>query len=192
MNNVANSTDVMDTVPDPLSPDLVRAQLERILAAGEFSNAGRISRLLRYVVDRTVAGEGDQLKEYVVGTEVFDRGSDYDPRLDSIVRVEARRLRARLDDYYKGPGNADPIVITMPRGSYVPSFARRQEPDLVAAPDLVPAAPPASASARSESPASYGETSPKRPFGREGGPAAPAGPPPHARTAARAWRSLAI
>jgi adenylate cyclase len=101
----------------------VRAQLDRILAAEMFASAGRISRLLRYVVERTMAGDGPQLKEYVLGIDVFDRDEAYDPRLDSIVRVEVRRLRARLDEYYRGPGTADPVVITIPRGAYAPVFS---------------------------------------------------------------------
>jgi TolB-like protein len=111
----------------PPSETAVRAQLERILASEAFASAGRHSRLLRYVVDRTLAGEGDQLKEYVLGTEVFDRQDSYDPRLDSIVRVEARRLRARLDDYYRAAGANDPLVISIPRGSYAPIFLTRDE-----------------------------------------------------------------
>ena len=89
----------------PAAPpaDAVRAQLDRILASPGFVNADRLSRFLRFVVERTLAGEGDQLKEYLLGTEVFDRPSDYDPRLDSIVRVEARRLRAKLAEFYAGP-----------------------------------------------------------------------------------------
>ncbi len=106
-----------------MSPEVVREQLRRVLASELFSSAGRHSRLLRYLVERTLAGAGDQLKEYVLATEVFDRSDSYDPRLDSIVRVEARRLRSRLEDYYRGPGASDPIVITIPRGSYVPTFA---------------------------------------------------------------------
>lgn len=100
-------------------------QLERILRSDSFAAAARHSRLLRYLVERTLAGDGDQLKEYVLGTEVFDRRGDYDPRIDSIVRVEARRLRRRLDEYYRGPGRSDPVLITIPKGTYVPEFAWR-------------------------------------------------------------------
>jgi adenylate cyclase len=117
-------------------PTAVRSQLERILASASFATAGRHSRLLRYVVERTLAGEGDQLKEYVLGTEVFDRADSYDPRLDSIVRVEARRLRSRLDEYYQADGINDAIVITIPRGNYVPVFNVR-DPAAVAAPAAV-------------------------------------------------------
>jgi adenylate cyclase len=111
--------------PDPV---LVRAQLDRILASPEFSSAGRHSRLLRYLVERTLAGDGEQLKEYVLGTEVFDRADSYDPRLDSIVRVEARRLRTRLDDYYRGHGANDQLIIAVPTGSYLPVFSERSAP----------------------------------------------------------------
>lgn len=104
------------------SPEAVRDELHRILTSEPFANAARLSRLLRYLVDRTLAGEGDQLKEYVLGVEVFDRGEQYDPRLDSIVRVEARRLRAKLDEYYANAGAHDPLVISVPRGSYAALF----------------------------------------------------------------------
>jgi TolB-like protein len=104
----------------------VRAELDRILASRGFANAGRLSRLLRYVVDKTLANEPDQLKEYSVGVEVFERDEKYDPRLDSIVRVEAGRLRSRLDEYYNGEGAAAPVRITLPRGGYVARFEERQ------------------------------------------------------------------
>jgi hypothetical protein len=107
-----------------ISADEVRAQLERIVASRGFANAGRLSRLLRHSVEKTLAGEIDQLKEYSVGMEVFDRGETYDPRADSIVRVEAGRLRSRIDEYYNGEGAADPVRITLPRGAYVAQFGR--------------------------------------------------------------------
>jgi TolB-like protein len=106
----------------PTEADAVRAQLDRVLASPGFANADRLSRFLRFVVERTLEGEGDQLKEYRLGTEVFDRPDDYDPRLDSIVRVEARRLRSKLTEYYDGPGRADPLVIRVDKGSYVATF----------------------------------------------------------------------
>jgi TolB-like protein len=109
---------------EPSTED-VRRQLDRILASDGFANADRMARFLRYVVERSLAGEGDQVKEYVIGVDVFGRDADYDPRLDSIVRVEARRLRAKVDEYYAGPGTADPVRIQMRRGSYVPVFVTR-------------------------------------------------------------------
>jgi TolB-like protein len=108
------------------TPDEVRAQLDRILASETFATATRLRRFLRYVVERSLAGEHEQLKEYVVGVEVFDRDDAYDPRIDAIVRVEAGRLRAKLDDYEQGAGAADAVRIRIPRGSYAPVFERRQ------------------------------------------------------------------
>jgi TolB-like protein len=113
----------------------VRAEVERILASKGFVNAGRLSRLLRYVVDKTLANQTDQLKEYAVGIEVFERDEKYDPRLDSIVRVEAGRLRSRLDEYYNGEGSASPIRILLPRGGYSAQFEKVAPPAAVAAPD---------------------------------------------------------
>ena len=106
-------------------PD-VRAELDRILASKGFATAGRLSKLLRYVVEKTLAGETDQLKEYAVGIEVFERDEKYDPRLDSIVRVEAGRLRSRLDEYYNGDGAASAIRISLPKGGYSASSPERK------------------------------------------------------------------
>jgi TolB-like protein len=107
-----------------IDPAAVRDELERVLGSGAFAGSVRLSRLLRFVVERTLDGRGDEIKEYVLGTEVFDRGVEYDPRLDSIVRVEARRLRAKLDEYYAGPGAGSTVAIRMRRGTYVPAFER--------------------------------------------------------------------
>jgi len=70
-------------------------QLQKILASKPFAQSARMSRFLRFTVERSVSGQPDQLKEYVIGVEVFDRKSSYDPRVDPIVRVEARRLRSK-------------------------------------------------------------------------------------------------
>lgn len=107
--------------------DEIRQQLDRLVASEGFANADRMSSFLRFVVERALAGEADSVKEYVIGVEVFGRDQAYDPRLDSIVRVEARRLRAKLDEYYATAGAMDPIVIRIRRGSYVPAFERRQD-----------------------------------------------------------------
>jgi TolB-like protein len=106
----------------PIPVEAITAELDRILTSKGFANAGRLSRLLRYVVERTLAGEADQLKEYAVGVEVFDRDDKYDPRLDSIVRVEAGRLRSRLDEYYNSEGAQDEVRIVLPRGGYSAQF----------------------------------------------------------------------
>lgn len=102
------------------SGDDVRRQLDRLLASAGFANAGRMSRFLKFVVEQTLAGEGERLKEYVIGVEVFDRDASYDPRLDSIVRVEATRLRSKLAEYYAGEGRGDALVLSLPKGGYAP------------------------------------------------------------------------
>ena len=100
------------------SEDDVRRQLDRLLASTLFANAGRMSRFLKFVVERTLAGDAERLKEYVIGVEVFDRDTDYDPRVDSIVRVEAARLRSKLAEYYAGEGRGDAVVLGLPKGGY--------------------------------------------------------------------------
>lgn len=111
-----------------LTPGDLRAALGRILASEGFRNAERLTRFLRFIVERALAGQSDQIKEYLLGSEVYDRGAGYDPRTDPIVRVEARRLRARLQEYYEGPGRHDPIRITLPKGGYVPEFSAAPAP----------------------------------------------------------------
>jgi predicted ATPase len=105
-----------------LSFESVREQLSRILGSPTFSNAPSLSRLLRHLVEHSFQGSTDQLKEYTVGVEVFDRGESFDPRTDTIVRVQARQLRSKLEEYYRAEGRADSIVIEVPKGHYVASF----------------------------------------------------------------------
>ena len=100
----------------------VREELARVLASRQFRNTIRLQRFLQVSVERTLAGETDELKEYTIGRDAFDRGDDFDPRTDSIVRVEAQRLRGKLRDYYAAAGCADPVIITVNPGSYVPVF----------------------------------------------------------------------
>jgi TolB-like protein/tetratricopeptide (TPR) repeat protein len=103
----------------------IRAQAERLLASRTFTRSSRLTRFLRFCVEQTVLGNASQLKEQRIGIEVFDREQDYDPRIDPIVRVEARRLRAKLKSYYSSAGRGDPILIGLPKGSYVPVFRAR-------------------------------------------------------------------
>lgn len=113
----------------PIPDQDVRAELDRILASKGFASAGRLSKLLKYVVDKTLAGQTGELKEYAVGIEVFDRDEKYDPRLDSIVRVEAGRLRTRLDEFYSSGAGVSRIRISLPKGSYVARFEPTQAPE---------------------------------------------------------------
>jgi len=103
----------------PPDAEAVRRQLERILASAGFGAAERRGRLLRYLVEKALAGE--PVKEYGIGVDVFDKSVNYDPRVDPSVRVEIGRLRAKLNEYYSLAARA-PIRIEIPKGSYVPVF----------------------------------------------------------------------
>jgi hypothetical protein len=100
----------------------INDQLERILNTPPLVSSPSLSRFLRYVVEETAAGRGAAIKEYTLGLNVFDRGDEFNPRLDPIVRVQARNLRARLDKYYATLGTEDPVRIELPKGTYVPVF----------------------------------------------------------------------
>lgn len=132
----------MSTAPAGPGDREIREALERLLASKRFVRAERHSRFLRHVVEETLAGRGAQLKESLLGSEVFGRAVDYDPRVDPVVRVEATKLRGRLEEYYADSGAGEPVVIEFPRGGYVPQFRWRSPAE---APETVPAeesAPP--------------------------------------------------
>ena len=125
----------------PVSAESVRTQLARILASDGFISSQRLCRFLRFIVERTLEHNLDRLKEFVVAMEVFDRDDKYDPSIDSIVRVEARRLRTKLKAYYDGAGRSDSVLIGLRPGSYVPLFR-----PLTAAGKPAPSAPISTAS----------------------------------------------
>src|SRR5207302_10244762 len=89
LSSIAPCATVEETMADDTA---VREQMSRILGSPGFQNSERLSRFLRFAVEAKLRGEGEKIKEYLIGREVFDRNEDYDPRLDPIVRVEARRL----------------------------------------------------------------------------------------------------
>jgi TolB-like protein/Tfp pilus assembly protein PilF len=103
----------------------VRAALDRILSSKGFSRNDRQSQFLRFLVERHLDGRDNELKESVIGVEVFGRDPAYDPKLDAVVRTEAVRLRARLDKYYAAEGASDPLIIDLPKGGYKPAFRDR-------------------------------------------------------------------
>jgi hypothetical protein len=104
----------------------VLAQHRKISASPQFRASPRLSRFLRFAVDRALEGKAHELKETVIGVEVFDRDASYSPREDPIVRVMAGRLRAKLGEYYESEGLADPVLIELPRGGYIPRFSSRE------------------------------------------------------------------
>jgi hypothetical protein len=147
------------------SPDTIefaeqRAELKTVLESKGFVRAPTLANLLSYLCEKLFAGESNQIKEYSIAVEAFRRGDSFDQDSDSIVRVEANRLRRRLAEYYQGEGARNPLQISIPVGQYVPRFERNT------ALEEVPAA---------ETPA---EPPPATP--------APAGPSPH-RSFAYAW-----
>jgi tetratricopeptide (TPR) repeat protein len=112
---------ILNGIPGPE----IRAQLDKILRSRAFIQSHRIRRFLQFIVEESLLGQPHRLKEYLIGLEVFDRRDAFDPRVDSIVRVEARRLRHKLDEYYRTEGREDLIRITLRKGSYVPIFEPR-------------------------------------------------------------------
>lgn len=116
----------------------IRRQLGKILASPRFARAEQLRRFLTYAVEQKLADAAGELKEYVIGVEVFSRGENFDPGIDPIVRVQARALRLRLDEYYTTEGKADEVIVAFRKRSYAPVFARRHpvlEPSQAAQPD---------------------------------------------------------
>jgi len=116
----------MGTPSPPMARDAILAHLARVLSSNAFSGAERSIALLRFLVERTIDGDGaERLKEYTVGTDALGRAASFDPRTDPIVRAEASRLRGRLERYYADEGRADDLIIELPKGTYVPRFVSR-------------------------------------------------------------------
>lgn len=109
----------------PSAPE-VRAEVDRILASADFKASKRRRDLLRHCVEAGVAGRTNQLKGYVIATELFGRGADFDPLTDPIVRIEIGRLRRDLEHYYLASGADDPLLISIPKGGNTPSFEVRE------------------------------------------------------------------
>jgi hypothetical protein len=118
---------VVDMERQPVSPPSARVQeaLTALLNSRTFRSAGGQREFLRFVVQESLAGRPHLIKEYSIGACALDRGERFDPRLDPIVRTQARKLRARLARYYQGEGSAAPVVIELGKGSYVPRFQLR-------------------------------------------------------------------
>ena len=111
-----------------VSPEEVRAELERVLRHPEFEASDRLRDFLRFVVEEALAGRADDIKGSRIARRIFDRGEDFDGTRDPVVRIEAGRLRRRLEHYYFVAGGDDPIRIEIPRGGYVPRFSRPNGP----------------------------------------------------------------
>lgn len=116
------------------SEEEVRQEIERILDSPIFSQSDRLARFLRFTAEHVLSGKGDTLKEYLIGVSVYDRRPPYHPSQDSIVRTEARRLRAKLKEYYDTLGAGSSVFVYYRPGSYSPVF-RRASTDTVEASD---------------------------------------------------------
>ncbi len=102
----------------------MRSQLEKIVSDGRFAASKRYPCLLRYIVEQTLAGNEDNLKERTLGVEVFHRPPDYDTNLDPVVRLCAAEVRKRLAQYYQSPAHGGELRIELNPGSYVPVFSQ--------------------------------------------------------------------
>jgi serine/threonine-protein kinase len=113
---------VGNAAESPVAEETIRRELKRIMVSRSFRQVDRLQRFLSFIVEETLAGRGDRLKEYPVGVDVFGKDSSFDPRMDPIVRVQARRLRIRLTSYYQDEGQNDEVIIDLPKGGYAPIF----------------------------------------------------------------------
>ena len=109
--------------------EAVGEQLEKILRSDGFKASEKLSGFLRYIVEETLAGRSGQLKAYTIAVEVFGREQDFDPQINPAIRVEAGRLRAKLEHYYVRAQD-DPVRINVPKGTYVPTFSFAPESDV--------------------------------------------------------------
>jgi hypothetical protein len=152
---VADTTTSGHEVLSPTEAAAIQRQLELLLESPHFSHSKRFPSFLRFVVDQTLAGEADSLKERTLGIEVFGKDADYDTASDPIVRVTAAEIRKRIAQYYQDPGHQDELRITLPSGAYIPQFNWPNIPDEL--PQLAKPAQPVLSSADqqavSESPA---------------------------------------
>ncbi len=138
--------------PAPISEERIREELSRVLSCHEFRSSKRSQDFLRYVVEHTLSGRGDMLKERTIGIEVFGRSTSYDPSDDATVRVKAGEVRKRLGLYYSDQGARNPMRIELPSGTYVPEFhpgaaPAAPEPAVV---DVIAAVPPPAAAVESK------------------------------------------
>lgn len=127
-------SDLRGVLPGGVTIQDVRDELDRVLSSGAFHTSERNRRFLTYIVDEALAGRGDRIKAYNIATSVFGRGPDFDPQSDTIVRIEAGRLRRALEHHYLVGGEGSRVVISIPTGAYLPNFITRSANAEVSAP----------------------------------------------------------
>lgn len=112
----------LDAKQSTFSLEELQGQVSRISHSRVFEHSQTLQRLLRYLAAKSIEAPGEQIKEYTIGVEALERRPSFDPKEDTIVRVQMHRLREKLLEYYKGDGAQDPILVTIPKGRYLPSF----------------------------------------------------------------------
>jgi len=123
---------------DDLAVDERLLALQRVLQSKTFCNAGSMRHFLEFIVERSVAGRVDEIKEYTIATEVLRRSDDFNPKTDNIVRVQAHRLRNKLEEYYSREGISDPVRIFIPSGHYYPEYDTKRPTQETAAVERIP------------------------------------------------------
>ncbi|HEY5750841.1 MAG TPA: hypothetical protein VIU12_32480 [Chryseolinea sp.] len=113
----------------------VSIQLRRILNSAPIMNSSVLTQFLNFVVSETLAGRSESLKEYTIGVQALKKDADFNPQIDSIVRIHAGRLRRALKEYYYEIGQNDPIIIDIPKGSYTPLFTFKSDKDVMSLTD---------------------------------------------------------
>ena len=119
MEHTDSSTSIQGSAP---GVEQCEDQVRRVLRSTTFRNATTLQQLLSFLASRSIAGTAENLKEYTIGVEALGRKSDFDPKIDPIVRVQSHRLRVKLKEYYDVEGKHDPILIQIPKGHYLPTF----------------------------------------------------------------------
>jgi hypothetical protein len=115
--------------------------LKHLLQSQTLSNADSMRHFLEFIVEKSVAGRVDEIKEYTIATEVLGRSYDFDPKSDNIVRVQAHRLRKKLDEYYSQEGVDDPVRISIPSGHYYPEYQTNSAPRKIPSSEQIPPDP---------------------------------------------------
>lgn len=110
------------TALNPLPIEHCEEQVRRVIQSATFRNATTLQQLLQFLAVKTLSGSSEIPKEYTIGVEVLGRKTDFDPKIDPIVRMRSHRLRLKLKEYYQVEGSRDPILIQFPKGHYFPTF----------------------------------------------------------------------
>jgi hypothetical protein len=107
--------------------EIPTVEIDRVLHSETFRSSEVLRRLFRFLADKSIAGESEQLKEYSIGIDALGKPTSFDPRHDAIVRLQASRLRQKLGEYYRTEGKNDPVVVALPKGSFKLTWHSRTE-----------------------------------------------------------------